>query len=415
MHKIAVIQFPGTNCEYESLRAVKKAGMQAELFRWNQAADDLRNFAGYFIPGGFSYEDRVRSGAIAARDPLLTIIVEEAAKGKLVIGICNGAQILVESGMIPGLNANHIGAGLAWNKKGYLSIWVNIKNAAVKGKCAFNNFSKGHHFRLPIAHGEGRYVVPQELLQQLIDNGQTVFRYCDANGEIEDEYPINPNGAVYNLAGVCNPAGNILALMPHPERTAAGQVIFQSMKNYLDLRFKIKDLSYNDLDYDISELELNEYNQPENSMEFLVDLIITDNEAQTLQTALSELGYGEIKIKRFTHFEIGVDKGIIKKEELADELIRSGELLNTNKEIPYINDRAKLESNKRTILVRYKDDFDGQDRLRTLQHRLGVEAINSIKKGVIWQFDCSDETWQKILNSNILFNPYSQYALYIIK
>ena len=132
MSKIAIIQFPGTNCEAESFRAIKDVGMEPELFRWNRDKEDLRKFDGYFIPGGFSYEDRVRSGAIAGRDPLMKVIKQESAKGKPVIGICNGAQILVESGMIPGLEASHLGASLSWNEKGYLNIWVRIKNDSDK-------------------------------------------------------------------------------------------------------------------------------------------------------------------------------------------------------------------------------------------------------------------------------------------
>ena len=216
MFKVAIILFPGTNCHDESFRAIKKAGMQPEIFRWNDDFAKFKAFDGYFIAGGFSYEDRVRSGAIAARDPLMSVIKEEAAGGKPVIGICNGAQILVEAGLIPGLEANHLGASLAWNNHGYLNIWTRIKNESQPGSCAFNNFAQGYHFALPIAHGEGRFVVPQEILDQLIQNNQTVFRYCD-DGEVKDEFPINPNGSVYNLAGVCNPVGNVLALMPHPK------------------------------------------------------------------------------------------------------------------------------------------------------------------------------------------------------
>ncbi len=418
MYNIAIIQFPGTNCEYESARIVKKTDMEPEFFRWNKNREELRNYDGYFIPGGFSYEDRVRSGAIAAHDPLMEVVAEEAAKGKPVIGICNGAQILVEAGMIPGLNTNHIGASLAWNEKGYLNIYVNIKNDAQEGRSVFNNFATDWHFRLPIAHGEGRYVIPKKLLQQLIDNGQTVFRYCNDKGEVVNEYPVNPNGAVYNLAGVCNPAGNILALMPHPERTEEGIALFESMKKYLDSRLQAP-CSIQDLEYDTPNLKLEEYDTPENTMELLVDLIITDNEAQTLQIALEELGLSGVKVRRFSHFEIGLIDGV-DRAVLADDLIKSGELLNTNKEIPYVDDRSPLtphpsplegegnNSDWHTILVRYQDDFDGMGRLHTLQNRLGVKDINAIKKGVVWQIECSEEKWQKILDSHILFNPYSQ-------
>ena len=412
MYKIAIIQFPGTNCEYESFRAIKKAGMSPEFFRWNDDYQELKKFDGYFIPGGFSYEDRVRSGAIAGRDPLMSVIKGESAKGKPVIGICNGAQILVESGLISGLEAYHLGSSLAWNERGYLNIWVRIKNESKKGASVFNNYEQGHHFRLPIAHGEGRWVIEEDLLKQLKDNGQTVFRYCDENGDIKDEYPINPNGAVYNLAGVTNPAGNVLALMPHPERTDDGQVIFRSMKEYLEDKVRNpKSEIRNPKQIQISNFKIQklaEYKRPENSIEFIVDLIITDNEAETLQVALNQLGFNDnIKVRRFTHWEVGASK---QSDELVDQLIKSNELLNTNKETPYINDRSNLQATSYKLLARYKDDFVGQAKLDTLNNRLGIKEVKSVKKGVLWEIECSEEVWQKILESNILYNPYSQIA-----
>lgn len=400
MFKIAIIIFPGTNCHEESFRAIFKAGLKPEFFRWNDDYDKLRQYDGYFIPGGFSYEDRVRSGAIAGRDPLMDVIKEEAARGKPVIGICNGAQILVESGLIPGCSGRfqigqyHLGAGLAWNNHGYLNIWTRIKNEAEPGRCAFNNFPLSHHFALPIAHGEGRWVIPEDLLRQLRENGQLVFRYCDENGEEKDEFPVNPNGAVYNLAGVCNLAGNVLALMPHPERTKDGLVIFESIKKYLENK-----------EQRTKTEKLLEYQKPNDAIEFLVDLIITDNEAQTLETALRQLGYNNIKVKRFTHWEV---VSIDQSKEFIDELIKSGELLNTNKEIPYIKHRAKSKEQNYQLLVRYRDDFMGQGKLATLNNRLGFKQIKSVKQGVLWEIECSEADWQKILESNILANPYAQ-------
>ncbi len=415
MFKIAIILFPGTNCHEESFRAIKKAGMEPEYFRWNDDYEKLEIFAGYFIPGGFSYEDRVRSGAIAGCDPIMKVIKKEAEAprgaqggGKPVIGICNGAQILVELGLIPGLEGHHLGASLAWNNHGYLNIWVRVKNDVQPGRCAFNNYPEGHHFRLPIAHGEGRWVIPQEILDQLIVNGQCVFRYCDENGQIKNEYPINPNGAVYNLAGVCNPQGNVLALMPHPERTPDGQVIFESMRKYLE-KLPISNFQPpNNPQSLVLNHQLNEYKKPKDSIEFLVDLIITDNEAETLQVALDNLGYRQIKVSRLTHWEI---QSTDQSPEFIDQLIKSGEMLNTNKEIVYVNRQLKLKPKAHKLLVRYKDDFVGQNKLDTLNNRLNIKSVKSVKKGVLWQIECSEKEWQKILESNILYNPYSQEAL----
>ncbi|MBI4049563.1 MAG: phosphoribosylformylglycinamidine synthase I [Candidatus Doudnabacteria bacterium] len=393
MKKIAVIQFPGINCEYEGRRALRSAGLAAEFFRWNQDASELKNYDAFYIPGGFSYEDRIRSGAIAARDPIMDAIKLEAAKGKPVLGICNGAQILVEAGLIPGLDQNRLGASLAANNRGYLNIWVSIRNESEPGRTVFNNFPKGHEIRLPIAHGEGRFVIPQNLLDQLIANGQTVFRYL-----------VNPNGAVYNLAGVSNPEGNVLALMPHPERTKDGQVIFESLKGYLEGKFTLKPGP--NLSFQPQKQNLEKFAAGNNSFEMLVDLIITDNEAESLQTTLEQSGLRGLKVKRFTHWELGIDDRR-NFEKLSRELIASGEILNTNKETAYL-DRSRLFDNTKTILVRDNEDFIGQGKLAVINHRLGINEINSVKRGVVWQINASDADWDKILQSNILFNPYSQ-------
>ncbi len=414
MFKIAIIQFPGTNCEQESARAIKKAGMKPEYFRWNENLSKLKFCDGFFIPGGFSYEDRVRAGAIAARDPLMRAIKREVEVGKPLIGVCNGAQVLVESGLIPGLEGYHLGASLAHNNHGYLNIWVNIKSEAEEGRSAFNDFKQDHYFKLPIASGEGRFVIPESLLNQLIQNNQIIFRYCDDKGIIQDKFPINPNGSMYNIAGVCNPRGNVLALMPHPERIENGQAIFESIRKYLQkLRIashepKIK--PYKKLQFLNKNNKIIKYIKPKKSIEMLVELIITDNEAQTLQISLNNLGFKNIKVKRFVHWEISLNN---KSDKLIDDLIISGELLNANKEIPYVDNFAKIKVNKTTnrILVRDKKSFTDDEKLDTLKNSLGMPEITFLKKAVLWDIECSRKDWKEILRKNILFNPYSQDGL----
>ena len=221
---IAVVYFPGNNCEEESLKAVLAAGMDGKIVRWNQRKD-IEKYDGYIIPGGWGYEDRIRAGVIMAKDPVFDVIKKEAENGKPVLGICNGAQALVECGMIPGLK-NKVEMALAPNKNpfvsGYYCTWVYIKSEQDKNSCVFTKFiEKNMVIPVPIAHGEGRYTTrDNELLQKLIKNKQIIFRYSTKNGQIEEKFPVNPNGAMYNIAAICNKKGNVMAIMPHPERAS---------------------------------------------------------------------------------------------------------------------------------------------------------------------------------------------------
>jgi phosphoribosylformylglycinamidine synthase subunit PurQ / glutaminase len=218
--RVAVVLFPGTNCEEESLRAVRLAGLEAELVRWNVPLDTAA-FDGYVLPGGWSYEDRVRAGAIAARDGIVATIAAEAAAAKPVLGICNGAQVLIETGLVPGFGDGPTMA-LAANNRGYRCTWVRLRLQTPPERTAFTGaFVEGELVDIPVAHGEGRFITESpEVLAQLVARQQIPFVYARADGEPATEFPDNPNGSVHAAAAICNASGNVLALMPHPERAS---------------------------------------------------------------------------------------------------------------------------------------------------------------------------------------------------
>lgn len=229
--RVAVVQFPGSNCEAETARALVAAGCEAEIFRWNRAPRELDEFAAIVIGGGFSYQDRVRAGVVAAHEPIGERIVELAAAGRPVLGICNGAQILVEMGLIPGLAPGAIEMALAPNKmvrggqvvrRDYYCIWTWLKLGSAPARSAFTvGYEPGAVIALPLAHGEGRFIARDPAVyDQLVAKDQIVWQYCTPDGDLDDEFPVNPNGSAMAIAGLCNPAGNVLALMPHPERAS---------------------------------------------------------------------------------------------------------------------------------------------------------------------------------------------------
>jgi phosphoribosylformylglycinamidine synthase len=207
------------NCEDETVRALATVGVAGEITRSNEPASRLEAFDGYVLPGGFSYEDRIRSGALAARQKAMEVVARAAESGKPILGICNGAQILLEAGLVPGIVPGRVEMALSLNdsgtRVGYYCDWRFVKGSLFDEPTP-----------LPFAHAEGRFVTEDEnVRREVLSRGLVVARYCDEQGSVRPEWPVNPNGAWENAAAMRNASGNVLAIMPHPERaTWAWQV-----------------------------------------------------------------------------------------------------------------------------------------------------------------------------------------------
>lgn len=228
--KVAVIVFPGSNCDFDVFYALKEiAGIPSQLV-WHKEKS-LKGFQGVVLPGGFSYGDYLRAGAIAKFSPVMEEVKRFAREGKPVLGICNGFQILTEAGILPG--------ALLRNKNlRFLcqDVYLRVEN---KNSFFTRYFKIGDVIKLPIAHMDGNYFCDNKTLKEFIENRQIAFRYSSPDGKIEENSKFNPNGSLYSIAGIFNREGNVLGMMPHPERYVEkllggkeGLLIFKSLKKF---------------------------------------------------------------------------------------------------------------------------------------------------------------------------------------
>lgn len=266
--RICVLRAGGTNCDSETQRAFTELGIQTEIVHTDQIMKKriLLNYDALVLPGGFAYGDYVRAGAIWAKrlfaklDKQLKVFLKEE---KPILGICNGFQVLVEAGLLPAFGgiSEFPEAALAPNDPpGYSCRWICVRQENAQACQLTKNISKGTVLRVPIAHSEGRFMLAKEnrrqLLKKLQDNDQLVFRYCTEKGEpAGGSYPTNPNGSFHDIAGICNPEGTVLGLMPHPERAfywwqtpdwttqahlpefGDGKLVIEGLVNYLAKKF----------------------------------------------------------------------------------------------------------------------------------------------------------------------------------
>lgn len=225
-----VVIFPGSNCDKDIISCIERTIDQKVIELWHKDTD-LQNCDVIFLPGGFSFGDYLRSGAIAKFSPIMEKVIEFGKNGGYIIGICNGFQILTESGLLPGALLHNTSNKFICKN---IFLKVNQSNTLVT-----NSYEK-NIIKIPIAHGEGRFFADENTMNSLKKNDQIIFKYCNSNGEVSEAS--NPNGSLENIAGICNKEKNIFGMMPHPERAADvllsntdGVALFKSIMNYINL------------------------------------------------------------------------------------------------------------------------------------------------------------------------------------
>ena len=229
--KFGVVIFPGSNCDHDLINVLQNIENAQVTELWHKDTN-LKNCDFIFLPGGFSYGDYLRSGAIARYSPIMQSVSKFAADGGYVMGICNGFQILCEAGLLPGALMRNINRKFVCE-----NVFLKPGNTSL---AITNQLTKDSVLKIPIAHGEGNFYADEQTMKQILDNNQVLFYYCNQNGEINSNS--NPNGSLYNIAGVCNKSKNVFGMMPHPERCADvslfntdGKAIFESIKESFSL------------------------------------------------------------------------------------------------------------------------------------------------------------------------------------
>ncbi len=207
--RFGVVVFPGSNCDQDCAHVLERVLHQRVRPLWHQATS-LEDCDVVVLPGGFSYGDYLRTGAVACRSPIMQSVIRFAKRGGLVLGICNGFQILLEAGLLPGAMLRNAGLRFVCQ-----DVWLRVETT--QSPCTAG-YREGQVIRMPIAHGEGNYFADDDTLRRLEDEHRILVRYCDADGQLTDD--ANPNGSMHHIAGLCNAQRNVLALMPHPERCA---------------------------------------------------------------------------------------------------------------------------------------------------------------------------------------------------
>lgn len=226
--KFGIVVFPGSNCDHDAYYSIKHSIGYSVEYLWHKDASIPNDIECIVLPGGFSYGDYLRCGAIARFSPIMKEVINFANKGKFIIGICNGFQILTEAKLLPG--------ALVRNENLHF-ICKDVYLKVINKNTPFSNKIEKDVIKIPIAHGEGRYIADDETLNKLIENNQIVFKYSDELGNINNQ--TNPNGSLFNIAGIINKSGNVLGMMPHPERYSEqllggndGASIFNSILNF---------------------------------------------------------------------------------------------------------------------------------------------------------------------------------------
>lgn len=421
MIRFAILSFPGSTGERGAVSAFVRNGMEAEVVRWNEMDRlESEDFDGYFLSGGRSFGGAGRGGVVASREPIMEMVRREAEKGRVVLGVGDGAQILVESGLVPGCEGDALACGLAPNapEGRFSGGWALVKDASPRGRSAFGD--SGGLLRLPMACSEGRFVFASpETLKRIKKNGQVLYEYADVQGGVAKMFPENPTGSEGAVAALCNPSGNVMAMVPQPERDArgSGDHVFRSMRAWIERRGKAEypPLGSCGLKEDIRPFS-------PSGMEILISPGFQDEEEKIVMRLLARLGF-KVRLRRFRYLAIDRGPGLM-REKAIEGLLEAGLLSKMKGERAMVRIEGetyevkpeeglrKIEAHaERWVVVMPKGDVGAGAEKEMVSHHLG-NGVRGLRRGVVWEIEGADEERRyAIIRTKILYNPAFQYVM----
>lgn len=425
MFTLAIIQFPGSTGVIELQRCAKAAGFATKVISWNQPNQAV-GFDAYVLPGGFSFGDYSRSGLVAAHSVVMRVIKLAAAAGKPVIGFGNGFQILIESGLLPGLPNVGLAGGVGENIRvtggsvqgvGYYHADTYIQSVAEAGRCALNvAMPEGSVIHAPSSQRYGRLVLAHELLLELERHDQILYKYCTVQGVVQNQFPTTPNASVWGIVGICNPLGNVVGCMAHPERTESGEVLFESLRLYIEK--SLPTTPTYQLEWKAPNINVETYQPSDNSLELFIHAISDKYGTTVLTQLLQQYGF-IVELDYLQHWEIWYKDPQLDRVTLAQHIMNSGELI-VSPDQRYSIEAPQTKPDSVRILVRSIDDYEGKLMTRLLRDHFGLTTIDVMHQGIFWTVRFPNQNratalknLSDILQTYILYNPYIHECLII--
>lgn len=396
-------------------------GLGHDRVLWNQL-DGLDQYDAFILPAGFSYGDRIRPGVVAAHSPMMQALKQAAQRGKPILGIGNGCQILIEAGLLPGVSPGVLAGATTLNVRkqaqdiigvGLHHSKVYLKHVAPERRTVFTaGVDTSTIIAGRVADSAGNFIFSEELTLELEHNQQILFKYCTEQGVVLNDFPTNPNGSMWGIAGLCDPAGNVVGYIPELERDEQGTMLMAGLQRSLTQSSVSKTQP---LRWQPGTVTIKPYHPSVESLDIYVSSLQSQYSARMAEMMLQRYGF-QVQVRCQQYWEIWHDVEKSQLEQFTKMLVHSGMLLDSS--IDQYHFEKTVTPNTMNILVRNINDYEGKYVAEQLRHTYSVMGIGNIMKGTIWElsFPTASATERmnlagQILQTYILYNPYAQECM----